>query len=190
MATRLIALASVGNAEKNKFIYALNVTAVDKMRLTDLIQKTTNEIPCPYDSMQFSISGLKTAASATESQQYFYDFNTSDDRMHKKRGKFNHDNSGQQKRSRLPNFDQEKCWFCLSSPSVEKHLVITIGDSFYMALAKGPINQYHVLILSVTHIQSVALLSQDDWNELDKFKSALKKFFASKFNHEYLPSFS
>lgn len=74
----------------------------------------------------------------------------------------------------------EKCWFCLSSPSVEKHLVITIGDSFYMALAKGPINQYHVLILSVTHIQSAALLSQEDWSELDKFKTALKKFFASK----------
>lgn len=73
----------------------------------------------------------------------------------------------------------EKCWFCLSSPSVEKHLVITIGDSFYLALAKGPINQYHVLILSVTHIQSAALLSGDDWFELEKFKSALKDFFAS-----------
>lgn len=74
----------------------------------------------------------------------------------------------------------EKCWFCLSSPDVEKHLVITIGDSFYLALSKGPINQYHVLILSVTHIQSVALLSEEDFNELEKFKSALKEFFASK----------
>lgn len=106
MATRLIALASVGNADKNKFIYALNVTAVDKMRLTDLIQKTTNETPCPYDSMQFSALGLKTTANASDNQQYFYDFNTSDERMHKKRGKFNHDNSGQYKKPRLPNFDQ------------------------------------------------------------------------------------
>lgn len=107
LATRFIALASVGNAAKNKFIYALNVTAVDKMRLTDLIQKTTNETPCPYDTMQFSTAGLKNATNATENQQYFYDFNTSDNRMHhKKRGKFNQDNSGQQKRPRLPNFDQ------------------------------------------------------------------------------------
>lgn len=81
--------------------------------------------------------------------------------------------------------DTEKCWFCLSSPSVEKHLVITIGDSFYLALAKGPINQYHVLILSVTHIQSVALLSEDDWNELEKFKTALKKFFAGVYHNVY-----
>lgn len=58
--------------------------------------------------------------------------------------------------------------------------MITIGDSFYLALAKGPINQYHILILSVTHIQSAALLSGDDWNELERFKSALKEFFASK----------
>lgn len=111
LATRLIGLASVGNAAKNKFIYALNVTAVDKMRLTDLIQKTTNEIPCPYDAMQFSAPGLKNAAIAGENQQYFYDFNTADDRMHKKRGKFNQDHSNQHKKPRLPNFDQGLTYF-------------------------------------------------------------------------------
>lgn len=209
LATRFIALASVGNAAKNKFIYALNVTAVDKMRLTDLIQKTTNEIPCPYDSMTFSIGAIKSAKAA-EGNQFFYDMNTTDDHQHRRRGKFNNQSGQgyQQKRPRQLNFDQgneddsfsslflwdnqfsfslssEKCWFCLSSPDVEKHLVITIGDSFYLALAKGPINQYHVLILSVTHIQSVALLSEEDFNELEKFKSALKEFFASKsFNNQ------
>ncbi|XP_031622103.1 CWF19-like protein 1 homolog [Contarinia nasturtii] len=177
LSTRFIALASVGNPSKSKFIYALNVTAVDKMRVTDLIQKTTNEIPCPYDSMKFTIEGVKTEGSA-QGNQYFYDFNNTDDHQRKRQRYNQHDH--QQKRPRQPNFDQEKCWFCLSSPSVEKHLVVTIGDSFYLALAKGPINQYHILILSVTHIQSVALLSEDDWNELDKFKTALRKFFASK----------
>lgn len=34
-------------------------------------------------------------------------------------------------------FDKSKCWFCLASPSVEKHLVITVGNSTYLALAKG-----------------------------------------------------
>lgn len=59
-------------------------------------------------------------------------------------------------------------------------MVISIGDNFYLALAKGPINQYHILILSVTHIQSTALLTEDDWRELEKFKLALKEFFNSK----------
>lgn len=60
-------------------------------------------------------------------------------------------------------------------------MVISIGNSFYLALAKGPINEYHVLILSITHIQSVSLLCEEDWEELEKFKSALVKFFASKY---------
>lgn len=68
----------------------------------------------------------------------------------------------------------------MSSPSVEKHLVISIGEKFYLALAKGPINEYHILILSVTHIQSTSLLTEDDWSELGKFKAALKEFFATK----------
>lgn len=78
-------------------------------------------------------------------------------------------------------FIVEKCWFCLSSPSVEKHLVISIGENFYLALAKGPIDETHILILSVTHVQSASLLTEDDWKELDKFKTALRKYFKSKF---------
>lgn len=104
LSTRFIALASVGNAAKNKYIYALNVTAVDKMRLTDLIQKTTNEIPCPYDSMKFSIGGIP-ATNKDAGGQFFYDFNASDEHQHRKRGKFNKD-GGFQKKPRLPNFDQ------------------------------------------------------------------------------------
>lgn len=55
LSTRFISLANVGNAEKNKYIYALNVAAVDKLRIIDLIQKTTNETPCPYDNMSLMI---------------------------------------------------------------------------------------------------------------------------------------
>lgn len=76
------------------------------MRITDLIQKTTNEIPCPYDSMQFAILGVQTTAKVAQQQQFFYDFSVEDNGMpQKKRGKFNDDNK-QQKRSRLPIFNQ------------------------------------------------------------------------------------
>jgi hypothetical protein len=43
----------------------------------------------------------------------------------------------------------QPCWFCLSNVGVEKHLVIAIGDSCYLALAKGGLTQDHVLILPV-----------------------------------------
>lgn len=48
LCTRFISLADVGNANKAKYIYALSLKPVDKSRLLDLVQKTTNEIPCPF----------------------------------------------------------------------------------------------------------------------------------------------
>lgn len=59
-------------------------------------------------------------------------------------------------------------------------MVIAIGENFYLALAKGPINETHLLILSVTHIQSASLLTQTDWDELEKFKTSLRNYFKSK----------
>lgn len=56
-------------------------------------------------------------------------------------------------------------------------MIISIGEHFYLALAKGPINDYHILILSITHIPCAAQLTDDDWKELNKFKSALTEFF-------------
>lgn len=43
------------------------------------------------------------------------------------------------KRGKKPRIemDQSKCWFCLASPSVEKHLIIAVGNTAYLALAKG-----------------------------------------------------
>lgn len=36
-----------------------------------------------------------------------------------------------------PPTASQECWFCLSSPQVEKHLVVAIGMEMYLALAKG-----------------------------------------------------
>lgn len=47
--TRFIGLARVGNPKKEKWMYALSLTPLDKMKITDLLQKTTDEIPCPFD---------------------------------------------------------------------------------------------------------------------------------------------
>lgn len=48
-ATRFIALAPVGNKAKEKWIYACSLQPISKMRMTDLLQSTTDETPCPYD---------------------------------------------------------------------------------------------------------------------------------------------
>ncbi|KAI9582809.1 hypothetical protein GQX74_012026 [Glossina fuscipes] len=121
LCTRVISLAAVGNENKEKYIYALSLTPVHRIRVLDLIQKTTNELKCP-----------------------FADINYKD-----------------------VNITKE-----------EKHLIITIGEHFYLALAKGPVNDYHILILSITHIPAASQITNDEeWEELLNFKDALRKFF-------------
>lgn len=179
LASRFVALANIGNAEKSKYIYALSIVSVDKMRITELLQKTTNETSCPYE--QLDLMKDTVAQSQENSSQFFYDtnsFNQNDQHGHQRKRKgFGYQGQDQKRERRV--FDQEKCWFCLSSSSVEKHLVITIGEHFYLALAKGPINEGHILILSVTHIQSASLLAEESWTELDKFKDSLRIYFKS-----------
>lgn len=106
LATRFISLASVGNAAKKKWIYAFNVVPVDKMRVTDLIQKTTNEIPCPYDSMNLFNASLEGAINDQGSAQFFYDMNAfpGEDGRKRKHG-FNQNDRGQ-KKPKQPAFDQ------------------------------------------------------------------------------------
>ncbi|XP_055531531.1 CWF19-like protein 1 homolog [Wyeomyia smithii] len=181
LATRFIALADFANRDKKKHIYALVLTPVDKMRILELIQKTTDETVSPYANMNFGDEGQNSGRERS-GDQYFYDMNAYDDsRGNKRRSQGNNRISGNHDPKRQkPAFDQEKCWFCLSSGSIEKHLIISVGDHFYLALAKGPVNDTHILILSITHIQNASLLSADQWNELNKFKAALAQFFKDR----------
>lgn len=77
------------------------------MRLTDLIQKTTNEIPCPYDSMNFleNDSGKKDTTDQP-GKQFFYDMNAYEDNDGRHRGKRHGQHDHQAKKRYKPNFDQ------------------------------------------------------------------------------------
>ncbi|XP_078138158.1 CWF19-like protein 1 [Centroberyx gerrardi] len=87
---------------------------------------------------------------------------------------------GQPKQPRKPPQPTGPCWFCLASPQVEKHLVISIGSHCYLALAKGALTPHHVLVLPIGHYQSVVELSSEVVQEMERYKSALKKFYKSK----------
>ncbi|XP_062091034.1 zinc finger CCCH domain-containing protein 64 [Humulus lupulus] len=74
----------------------------------------------------------------------------------------------------------KECWFCMSSPNVESHLIISIGENFYCALAKGPLVKDHVLVIPVEHLPNTIALSQQCESELDIFQSSLKKFYKNQ----------
>jgi hypothetical protein len=49
LVTRFLGLARVANSDKQKWLYALNLTPLDKMKIGELLQKTTDETECPFN---------------------------------------------------------------------------------------------------------------------------------------------
>ncbi|CAD6219588.1 unnamed protein product [Miscanthus lutarioriparius] len=68
---------------------------------------------------------------------------------------------------------ESSCWFCLSSPDVESHLVISIGEGYYCTLAKGPLVPNHVLMIPVEHCPSTLMMPPEAEAELGRYKIAL-----------------
>jgi len=52
-----------------------------------------------------------------------------------------------------PKFEEARtdCWFCLASPTCEKHLIVSVRNSCYVAMPKGPLNEHHILVVPVEH---------------------------------------
>ncbi|KAL6267642.1 hypothetical protein P5V15_000716 [Pogonomyrmex californicus] len=169
IATRFIALAPILNDQKKKWLYALNLTPVDRTRLSDLVMKTTDETPSPYPKSMLSDNPTSQKQIQT---QFFYDMDSKDNTKRSR-----HQNSGNKKTKM--EFDQSKCWFCLSSPVVSKHLVISIGTEIYLALARGGLVEDHFLILPITHHQSLSILPENVKEEMDLYKKAVTQYYES-----------
>ena len=54
LSSRFCSLSSVGNISKEKYIYALNIVPLEKMRITDLMIRSTDEVECPYLKLNYS----------------------------------------------------------------------------------------------------------------------------------------
>ena len=163
--TRFITLAKVANAEKEKWIYAFNLVPMKHMERSELIAQPPSVTDIPYTQGDLEIKETST--------QFFYDMNAPmEDKNRKRKG-----DKQDFKAKRQPREPQGPCWFCLSSAEVEKHLVVSIGDHAYLALPKGPLNENHVMILPIGCHRCALELPDEVSNEIEKFKSALKKLF-------------
>ncbi|XP_078276031.1 CWF19-like protein 1 isoform X1 [Rhinoraja longicauda] len=172
--TRFIALANISNTSKKKYLYAFNIVPISSMDSTELVKQPLDVTESPYRKMgkEFQRTKLGQAASDT---QFFFD-------LSKREGKKRLSGEGgphQSKQVRKPPKPTSPCWFCLASPEVEKHLIISIGTHCYIALAKGSLSPDHVLILPIGHYQSVVELPSEAIEEVEKCKVALKRFYKS-----------
>ena len=66
------------------------------------------------------------------------------------------------------------CWFCLASPTCEKHLIVTVFDEIYVCMPKGPVNEFHALIVPVEHGGEGAFVSKKLAGEMELVKSKLR----------------
>lgn len=72
------------------------------------------------------------------------------------------------KRQFYPADGRRDCWFCLSSPTCETHLITGVYNDWYATMPKGPVHQGHILLVPVTHTREGAwTLSNDaEWIKL------------------------
>ncbi|XP_019880026.1 CWF19-like protein 1 [Aethina tumida] len=168
--TRFIGLSRVGNEKKEKWVFAIGLTPISKMNVQLLMQKTTDETPCPFDinHLESKIFGIKRKSiSAT---QYFYDTTSTSQEQEKER----------RPKKQKVEFDQNKCWFCLACPLVEKHLIINVASNSYLALAKGGMVDEHFLICPIEHYQNSLAQPEDVLQEINMYKEAVQKFYSRR----------
>lgn len=79
-------------------------------------------------------------------------------------------------RKHFPPDSRKDCWFCLASPTCEKHLIVSVHDECYIAMPKGPVHpEGHVLIIPVTHSGKGALMNRAVAMEMEELKQRLRK---------------
>lgn len=84
--------------------------------------------------------------------------------------------------NRTPKFNPETrtdCWFCLASPTCEKHLIVAINDSCYLTMPKGPLNEHHILVVPLQHDSRnniVGALCGESASEVQKVIDRYRKF--------------
>ncbi|KAK6183907.1 hypothetical protein SNE40_006477 [Patella caerulea] len=170
-ATRFIGLAKVGNKQKKKFLYAFNVVPLNKMESAELNKTPQDSTECPFPMSRFWSSNQIDDTDT----QFFYNMSGKNKQGSKHKSDFK-DGVDRKKQKKQPQATGP-CWFCLGSPEVEKHLVVSVGTECYVALAKGGLVPEHVLILPIGHHQSTVSSPQDVRDEIDQYKSCLKKCF-------------
>ncbi|KAH7519209.1 hypothetical protein FEM48_Zijuj08G0011400 [Ziziphus jujuba var. spinosa] len=83
------------------------------------------------------------------------------------------------------NNRSKECWFCLSSPNVESHLIISVGENIYCALAKGPLVQDHVLVIPVEHLSNTFSLPPECEIDLVDNYSAGRNYLRTQFDRNF-----
>jgi len=174
--SRFLSLAPFGNSRGEKAIYAISLQPISSMSHDELVKQPDNVTEFPYTEV-LGIAMSSDDSKDEKPQQFFFDTNSN---------KRKHGNSNDNQAKRTPKGPptlKGDCWFCLGSKNVEKHLVVSVGEQCYVAVAKGAINKDHILICPVQHHNSTVVAPDDVVMEMEKYKMGLRKMFKEEGKH-------
>ncbi|XP_073234867.1 CWF19-like protein 1 isoform X3 [Porites lutea] len=182
--TRFISLAHVGNTAKKKYMYAFNIVPMVSMDKDELVKQPPDVTEFPYRKVlggnDVSMTKSEMQQDAASTQNFFFDTQNATRSQGPRSKRQAGEGGGPKKQRKGPPPLKGSCWFCLGSPQVEKHLVVSVGDDSYVALAKGGLVPDHVLICPIGHFESTVKLSEDVLMEIEKYKRALRRLFHSE----------
>eukprot|EP01080_Neovahlkampfia_damariscottae_P007335 gene7335-11654_t len=74
----------------------------------------------------------------------------------------------------------ETCTLCYNSPKMKKYLIIALGEKTFLAIPPfGSLLKGHCIISTFEHRLALNQCDEDEWNEIQKFRTSLKKMFVS-----------
>ncbi|CAK9438586.1 uncharacterized protein LODBEIA_P28100 [Lodderomyces beijingensis] len=92
------------------------------------------------------------------------------------------------KRKKPKTVTPDECFFCLSNPTTETHMIVSIGSHSYLTVAKGPLTRSnkdlsfsgHGILIPIKHIPSIGDEDEQVKSELKTFESTLVRAFAEQ----------
>ncbi|KAL9622875.1 MAG: hypothetical protein Q9160_002801 [Pyrenula sp. 1 TL-2023] len=174
--TRFLSLSSFKNPSGAKFVYAFNLDPSEPTSLppTQLPPSTT---PSPFTTAP------KRLPPHTDQRSTYNRFNGNEHDHHHRPRKRNNNNN-------FTPAGPSECFFCLSNPLFEKHMVVSIGNESYVTISKGPLPTLttfpalngafpgHMLIIPLSHVSTLANVGDASTHaatfaEMGRFRKAM-----------------
>lgn len=178
--TRFFALAPFGNRLGEKSLYAF---------LIDPAAQPPAQLPPDVTASpltDFSVNNKRKLASQQEAYKD-YRFSTG--------GREEEPRTKRKKTASGKKVMPSACFFCLSNPSCETHMIGSIGEESYITVAKGPLTKHdtypdlgfsgHMLIVPLVHAPTIAAIPGKDsskatFAEMTRYKEALQQMVVSR----------
>ena len=176
--TRFLSLASTTNSKKGKSLYAFSL---------DPNALPPTSLPLGTTLSPFTVRAQKRKSEDSTFNR-FSPFNTGASTRN------SHHRTNKRHKPNLPPPPSE-CFFCLSNPTANTHLVTSIAEDTYLTTAKGPLPTHetytslshpcHVLIISMSHSPTFASISDPaerkrTYEEMQRYRDSLNTMIREK----------